>query len=311
MKVLVTGGAGYLGSVLVPMLLQHGYDVTVLDNFMYNQTSLAACCSGHWARRLQIIRHDTRNAIQQSLLRDQDVVIALAALVGAPICDRDPATAWSVNCEAVVELCDRLDKNQLLIYPNTNSGYGIGGESLCTEESPLRPVSEYGKSKVVAEDAVLMYPYGVSLRLATLFGMSPRMRLDLMVNEFVYRAVKDKFLMLYEGGFRRNFLHVRDAASAMLFAIARPDIVVPGAYNAGLSSANVTKRQLCERIQIRIPEFTWSETTTRSDPDKRDYLVSNTKLEATGWKPLYSLEDGIEELQKGFQMPFQSYTNVP
>lgn len=307
MRVLVTGGAGYLGSVLVPMLLDAGHQVTVMDNFMYRQNSLAGCCH---RPQLSILRIDIRTEIRP-FLRTCDAVVALAAIVGAPACERDKAGANSTNYSAIARLCEHLSTDQILIYPNTNSGYGVGGEALCTEDMKLHPVSLYGTTKVEAENHVLSHPRGVSLRFATLFGMSPRMRLDLMVNDFVYRAKRDHALVLFEAKFRRNFLHVRDAADTIIYALEHANTMGANAYNAGLSSANLTKIELCERIREQIPGFTWVEAPVGQDPDRRDYVVSNAKLEATGWSARYELREGITELKKGFQMPFQSFSNAP
>lgn len=307
MKILVAGGAGYLGSVLVPMLLQRNHEVTVIDNFRYNQTSLMPWC---WHPCLTIINRDVVRIAHDFLVKNADVIIPLAALVGAPLCDKDPTAAITVNTRSIEALCSVATPDQIILYPMTNSGYGMGGEAECTEESPLCPISIYGQSKVEAERAVLAHPKGVSFRFATLFGCSPRMRLDLLVNDFVHRAVRDKALTLFEGGFRRNYLHVRDAARVFLFALENELQPLPAnlfgqAFNVGLSSANLTKRELCEKIAEHVPGFVWHEATTGEDPDKRDYIVSNAKIEALGWRPLYTLDDGIRELIKGFSMPME------
>lgn len=307
-KILVTGGAGYLGSVLVPLLLDRGHQVTVLDNFMYGQGGLAHVVG---AKGLQVVRGDVRDhRLIGSLTKDADVVVPLAALVGAPICDTEPSAAEAVNLEEIRFLCTLLSKEQLIVFPNTNSGYGKG--EVCTEDSPLLPVSLYGKLKKVAETHVLRRGNSVVFRFATLFGMSPRMRFDLMVNDFVWRAVKDKHIVLFESHFRRNFLHVRDAAHVIIQAIFSQEGSAPmsGVYNAGDSRANMSKAQLCSEIKQYLPEFVWMESATNKDPDQRDYFVSNDKLEATGWKPIYELADGIEELIQGCQMYNQKPGNV-
>jgi nucleoside-diphosphate-sugar epimerase len=309
-NILVTGGAGYLGSVMVPMLLEAGHRVTVLDNFLYRQTGLAGVCHHP---KFDVVDGDARlEPTLKPLLKKADVVIPLAALVGAPLSDRDPITATAVNRDAVVMLIKLLGNTQRVLFPNTNSGYGVGkGNALCTEESPLRPVSLYGRDKVAAERAVLDRDHSVSFRLATVFGMSPRPRIDLLVNDFVHRAVTDRAVVLFESHFKRNYLHVRDVARAFLHGIEKFDGIKGGAYNVGLSDTNLSKRELCERIQKHLPKFQFLEAAIGEDPDKRDYVVSNAKIEATGFKPKYSLDDGIRELIKGYRMLRNSlYSNV-
>ncbi len=323
-KILVTGGGGYLGSVLVPMLLEQGHEVTVIDIFQHKQPSLMAWCHHP---NLKIICDDIRD-VTSSLLYDIDVIIPLAALVGAPLCDRDPIIAFNINTAVIEQICNIARSDQTILFPMTNSGYGTGGEAECTEESPLLPISIYGQSKVAAEKAVLAHPRGISFRFATLFGCSPRMRLDLLVNDFCHRAVRDHSLTLFEGNFRRNYLHVRDAASVFLFALdnvwkyrkptlgAAPeainaDFMFGQAYNVGLSSANLNKRELCKKIAEHVPGFVFHESAVGTDPDKRDYIVSNAKIEALGWRPQCSLDDGIKELIKGFAMPLENnYRNA-
>lgn len=308
--VLVTGGAGYLGSVLVHELLVRGFRVTVLDNFMHRQQSLNHLCTHE---KFKIIRGDARELASEFKKEGSpifaahgvDVIVPLAALVGAPACALDYEGTWLTNCRAVVALCNNAREDQVIIYPNTNSGYGVGGEELCTEESPLEPISEYGRSKVKAEEAVLRHPLGISLRFATLFGCSPRMRLDLMVNDFVYRAVRDRALVLYEPGFRRNFLHVRDAAGAIVHAIKHAPSMAGKAFNAGRTDANMTKAELAGKILQQVPGLTLYKGAG-SDPDKRDYIVSNKRLEQTGWAPRYSIDEGIAELVRCFEQPFES-----
>ena len=310
-RVLVTGGAGYLGSVLVPLLLERGFDVTVIDSFMYDQDSLAASC---YHPRFSLTRGDVRSRETMApLLKRADIVIPLAALVGAPLCDRDPLAATSTNLQAVVDMVGSLSPAQRVIMPVSNSGYGVGtGNALCTEESPLRPVSLYGRDKVAAERFLLEHhPTTVTLRLATVFGMSPRMRLDLLVNDFTYRACTDRFIVLFESHFKRNFIHVRDVARAFLHAIDRFETMQGGPYNVGLSDANLSKRELCTRIQAHVPSFVFSESNIGKDPDQRDYIVSNEKIERTGFTPMFSLDDGIRELVKGAVMiRNRRYSNV-
>ncbi len=295
LQVVITGGAGYIGSVLTEELLNKGYAVTVLDLFDKTDSSMtyAAKHVDFNAERVDIL--DTQ-AIQAHV-RKADIIIPLAALVGAPLCERHKRMAEMVNYESVNNICDLAPKNSLVIYPNTNSGYGIMGadEEMCTEESPLNPISIYGDTKVRAEKRVIS-GNGIAFRLATVFGSSYRMRLDLMVNEFVYRAFKDNCIVLFEGHFRRNFIHVRDVAGAFIHAIENHNKMRGQVYNLGLSEANLTKVELCKKIKEVFPSFCIIEADIGKDPDKRDYLVSNEKLERTGWKPKYSLEFGIKEL---------------
>ena len=300
-SVLVTGGAGYLGSILTPELLAAGHRVTVLDNFMYSQNSLAHLCANP---DFDVANGDARAPDTLSpLVSKADVVIPLAAMVGAPLCNRDPIAATTTNRDAIATLCKMLSPSQRIVMPTTNSGYGIGEPGkFCTEETPLRPVSLYGRDKVAAEQIVLGRENAISLRLATVFGMSPRMRIDLLVNDFVHRAVTDRFVVLFEAHFKRNYLHIRDVARAFLHAIDNFDDMRGSAYNVGLSDANLSKAELCERIKAHVAEFVYLEAPIGGDPDKRDYIVSNARIEATGYRTKYSLDDGIRELIKGFRM---------
>lgn len=310
MKILVTGGGGYLGAVLVPSLLREGHAVTVIDSFMYGQAPLLDCCH---EPGLAIVRGDARDPdLVTAHLREADLILPLACLTGAPACDRDPVAARTVNLEAVLMLLERKRPEQRLIFPNTNSGYGVGERDVfCTEETPLRPVSLYGRLKVEAERAVLAAPNTLALRLATVFGVSPRMRLDLLVNDFTYRAVTDGFVVLFEGDFKRNYLHVRDVARAVSHCLARWESMRGRAYNVGLSEANLSKRELCEAIQTQLPRFHWTEAAVGRDPDQRNYIVSNARIEATGFRAEVSLEAGIAELIKGYQVVRrQGYANV-
>jgi nucleoside-diphosphate-sugar epimerase len=299
MRILVTGGGGYIGSILVGYLLQE-HNVTVVDTFTHGQNSLAQFCS---FRDFQAVRGDVRNVpLMKELLTNMDVIIPLAAIVGAPACDADPIAAHSVNVEQIDIICTHASKEQRIIIPITNSGYGIGEpDKECTELSPLKPISCYGRTKVEAEKIVLDRGNAISLRLATVFGMSPRMRLDLLVNDFVYRAITDRSLVLFEPQFRRNFIHVRDVARAFCHAIDRFGGMKDSPYNVGLSDANLTKEELCLAIVKHLPKFYWHTSKYGSDPDKRDYIVSNARIEATGFKCVFSLDDGIKELIKGCQ----------
>ena len=298
---MITGGAGYLGSVLVSHLLHAGHRVTVLDNFMFRQNSLAQFCANP---NFSVVHGGARReAVLKPLVGEADVVIALAALVGAPLCGHDETGAVSTNRDAVLTLTKLMSRDQMLLMPTTNSGYGVGEkDKFCTEETPLRPISLYGRLKVEAEQAVLDFGNAVSFRLATVFGMSPRMRIDLLVNDFVYRAVNDRAIVLFEAHFKRNYIHVRDVARAFAHGIANFEAMKGEPYNVGLSDANLSKLELCQCIKEQLPEFVCLEAPVGEDPDKRDYIVSNGKIEATGFAPRYSLDDGIAELIKGYTM---------
>jgi nucleoside-diphosphate-sugar epimerase len=310
LKILVTGGAGYIGSMLCPALLEAGHKVTVLDSFLYRVPSLAACCAHE---DFDVIRGDCRNErLVKDLSRDADVVIPLAALVGAPLSQRDAIGTVTVNRDAVGMLCQTLSPQQRIIFPTTNSGYGIGETGkFCTEETPLRPISLYGTTKVEAERAVLDRGNSITLRLATVFGMSPRMRTDLLVNDFVYRAVTDRALVIFEGHFKRNYLHVRDVARAFLHCLDNFEAMRDKPYNVGLEDANLSKIELCQAIQKHVPGFVFLEAPIGEDPDKRDYIVSNARIYATGFRPRWTLDHGITELIKGYRTITDSvYANV-
>lgn len=301
MRILITGGAGYIGTILVPMLLERGHHVTVLDTFKSGGPDLSSACQYDTFEPIKGDARDTR--ILDDLIPKHDVLIPLAALVGAPLCKEDAIGATTLNRDAVIALVQRAGGEQRIVYPTTNSGYGVGeAGKFCTEESPLRPISLYGTTKVEAETAVLDSGRGVSLRLATVFGMAPRMRLDLLVNDFTHRAVTDRALLVFEGHFKRNYIHIRDVAKGFIHAIDNYDRMVGEAYNLGLSSANLSKLELCARIKAHVPNFVYVEAPIGEDPDKRDYIVSNAKLEATGWFPDFDLDRGIKELIKGFRM---------
>lgn len=309
-SILVTGGAGYLGSVLVPELLAAGHKVTVLDNFMFQQSSLAALCH---LPNFEIVNGDARQEdTLRPLVKNADYVFPLAALVGAPLCKKDPVGATTTNRDAVATLAKLMGRDQRMIIPITNSGYGVGeAGKFCTEDSPLRPVSLYGVVKVEAEKIALERGNAISLRLATVFGMAPRMRIDLLVNDFVYRAVNDSAVVLFEAHFKRNYIHIRDVARAFLHGMDHFETMKGGPYNVGLSAANLSKAELCERIKKQLPKFVYLEAAVGEDPDKRDYIVSNAKIEGTGFRPAFSLDAGITELIKGYRMLRNSvYGNV-
>jgi nucleoside-diphosphate-sugar epimerase len=299
MNILVTGGAGYIGSILVPQLLNAGHKVVVVDNFMYEQQSLLDVCGNS---SLEIRRGDVRSqALMQEVLRGVDVVIPLAAYVGAPLCSRDPFGARSVNHDAIEMMLGLIAKDQLVIMPTTNSAYGSGdANNFCTEESPLNPISQYALDKVEVEKKLMQHPSTISLRLATVFGASPRMRIDLLVNDFVHRAVNDHFMVLFEAHFKRNFIHIRDISRVFLHAIDSSSRMVGNIYNVGLSSANLSKLELCQSIAEHIPDFVFLEAEVGVDPDQRNYIVSNAKLESTGFSTMFDLNYGIKELIQAF-----------
>jgi nucleoside-diphosphate-sugar epimerase len=285
----------------VPLLLENGYAVHVVDNFLFDQTSLAECCINP---NFTVTRGDAREKPTLSkALKDADVVIPLAAIVGAPMCNLDPTAATSTNLDAIKLLLALRSKDQRIVLPNTNSGYGIGEKgAFCTEESPLNPISLYGRTKVEAELATLEAGNSLTFRLATVFGMSPRMRVDLLVNDFVHRAVMDRAVVVFEGHAKRNYIHIRDVARAFVHALGNFDAMKGQAYNVGLSDANLSKIELCGEIRKQVPGFVFLEAPIGEDPDKRDYIVSNAKIEKTGFKPKYGLQDGIAELIKGYTL---------
>jgi nucleoside-diphosphate-sugar epimerase len=310
-RILLTGGAGYIGSVLVEELLKTGmYEVTVLDNFLYGQNSLLNLC---FDKNLKIVKGDVRNkTLLLTQMQKADIIIPLAAIVGMPACKQNPELATAVNFEAIKFIANNKSHDQLLLYPNTNSGYGIGKDDLfCTEQTELLPVSLYGTTKVDAEKAVLSVTNSMAFRLATVFGVSARMRLDLLVNEFTWRAYNDGFIVLYEAHYKRNYIHIRDVARAFMWAIDNWKKVNGDVFNLGLSNANLSKLELCQKIQQFVPNFHIDKAEVHKDPDQRNYIVSNEKIEKCGFSQAYSIEDGIEELLKAFPLLNNNkYTNL-
>jgi nucleoside-diphosphate-sugar epimerase len=309
-NVLVTGGAGYLGSVLCEHLLAAGHRVTTVDNVAHGQTSLFHLCSNP---AFEFVRGDARDErLMKGLVKGADAIIPLAAVVGAGACDRDPALATSLNFDAVAMLNRLRSPAQLMIYPTTNSGYGTkSGETYCTEETPLDPISLYGRTKVDAERDVLDHQNSISLRLATVFGMSPRMRLDLLVNHFVYAAFTDGYIIIFEKHFKRNYVHVRDVADCFVHCLAHSEPMVGRAFNLGLDEANLSKEELALEVKKALPKFFIHFSELGSDPDKRNYIVSNQRLREVGFEARRSVPTGIAELVKGYQMLGRSpYKNV-
>ncbi len=301
MNILVTGGAGYIGSILVPFLLNQNHRVTVIDNFMYKQTSLASSLRDE---RLTLVFGDVRDeSLMKEYISKADVIIPLAAIVGAPACDRDPTAAQSINKDSILWLLKQLSVSQRIIMPTTNSAYGSGDENnFCDEDSPLNPLSLYARDKVTVEKALMDHQKATSFRLATVFGISPRMRLDLLVNNFALRAISDGFVIVFEGHFKRNYVHLLDVVQAFNLAIMDEKNFNGEIFNVGLSEANISKIDLCREIQTIIPTFTYLEAALGKDPDQRNYIVSNKKIEKLGFKPKVSLQSGLIELVKGLQM---------
>ena len=310
-NVLITGGAGYIGSILTELLLSKGYEVTVLDNLLYKQTSLLHLCNN---KNFTFIKGDVTDKEQlQALSSTHDIIIPLAAIVGAPACDSNPDLTVKVNFEQIKNIVDVLSNDQKLIMPNTNSQYG-SSKDIITEESPFNPLSLYAKTKCDAEDYIIDKGNGICLRLATVFGSSPRMRTDLLVNDFVYKSITEGVLVLFQSHFKRNYIHVRDIAETFLFCIENYKKLNGEVFNVGLSDANLNKKELAETIKKHYPKLVIIENDFSSDFDNRNYIVSNEKLESHGWKPLHSINDGIKELQKTYEMVItdnnKKYTNL-
>ncbi len=310
MKVLITGGAGYIGSILTEHLLARGDRVHVIDSLIHGDHSLFHFCANP---NYEFTRGDVRDhALVARAAKDADVIVPLAALVGAPMCGKDPQAAKAINYESIIELAKLRSPSQLVIYPNTNSGYGIGaGDAFCTEESPLEPISVYGRTKCDAELALLDQKNVITFRLATVFGASPRMRIDLLVNHFTYCAVNDGYLVVFEKQFKRNYIHIRDVADCMIYAIENQSKMVGRPYNLGLDDANLSKEQLCQKIQQHVPKFFVHYAEIGEDPDKRDYIVSNKRLKEAGFEARRGLDAGIRELITAYRtLPLGRYRNA-
>ena len=310
MKILITGGAGYLGSVFTRNLLKN-HEVIVYDNLMYNQTSLVDLSNNP---NFTFHYGDVREWSKLKYLVEQvDIVIPLAALVGFPLCEKDKDLATSINTTQIQNIVDVLSNDQMILYPNTNSGYGTRGKGMVDETNELTPISHYGKTKCEAEDYIINESNGISFRLATVFGVSSRMRTDLLVNDFVYKLLTDRYITLFEHKFVRNFIHIQDVSRAFEYMIDNYYTFNNEIFNLGLSDENITKKQLVEKIQTHIPNTSVNYSNYYEDPDKRDYFVSNKKIEETGWKPIFTLDDGIKELIQSYKMivPTQSqYRNT-
>ena len=295
-KILITGGAGYIGSKLISYLTNSKTKITILDSFLHGQESLLPYISN---KNIEIIRGDVRDkSILDPLLKDNDIIIPLAALVGAPLCDKNKDEAISINEKSIKYLCKKKSNDQIILFPMTNSGYGIGGNEYCDESSPLRPVSLYGKTKVNAENYISQTNNFIVFRLATVFGVSNRIRTDLLVNNFVWKAVKEKVIVLYESNYRRNFIHINDVCRCFGYSLDNFSKMKNNIFNLGLSSANMTKKELCDQIKKYINDFEYIYSEIGKDPDSRDYLVSNKKIEKIGFKTKFSLAYGIKELKK-------------
>ncbi len=309
-KILITGGAGYIGSVLTPLLLSEGYSVTVIDKLSYERNSLLACCKYD---EFKFVEGDINNINTiENIINNYDIVIPLAAIVGAPASEKNTSLSRKTNLDSIKDLIKLMSPLQRMIYPTTNSGYGIGKQDqYCTEETPLNPISEYGRNKVEAEKIILDRKNSISFRLATVFGVSPRMRTDLLVNDFTLKAVKDGYIVLFQENFKRNYIHINDVADVFLYSIKNFERMKDNTYNIGLEDTNISKLELAQRIKKFLPNFSIHCAEIGEDPDKRDYIVSNKKILSTGWKTQWSLDDGIQQLIKCYKLlKTNSYTNL-
>ena len=309
-KILLTGGAGYIGSMLSTSLVNNNYNITVLDNFMFSQTSLNHLCDKD---NFNIINGDIRDeSLIKRLIKEHDIIIPLAAYVGAPLCNSDPIGSKSVNYDAIKLMLKNISNNQMILMPTTNSAYGSGdANNYCDEESPLNPISSYAKDKVEVEKMLMDRKNSISFRLATVFGMSYRMRLDLLVNDFTYRAFNDKFLILFESNFKRNYVHIKDVTDVFFYEIKNFENIKNQIFNVGFSEANISKFDLCNLIKNHISDFYFVDAPVGKDIDQRNYIVSNKKMEKFGFKAKKNLDYGIKELIKGFEMIKDSkYRNI-
>jgi len=310
MKILITGGAGYIGSVLTDLLLSNDYQITVYDNFMFRQNSLNNLFSN---KNLNVIDGDIRDRdLLNKEISKHDVIIPLAAIVGAPACEKYKFISNEINYESNLDLVKNKSKDQLILMPTTNSAYGSGNsDNYCNEDSPLKPLSDYARQKVKLEEEILNFENVISFRFATVFGFSPKMRFDLLVNDFTQKAYSDKYIILFEENFKRNYLHVKDAANVFMHALNNLSSFNHKIYNVGLSNANISKRELCDKIKEQLPNFVYNTSPFSWDPDKRNYIVDNTRIENTGFKCLYNLDDGIKELIKGIKtISLKLFTNI-
>lgn len=306
-KVLLTGGAGYIGSVLTELLLSKGYEVTVIDTFRFSENSLNHLISNE---NLFVLKMDVR-AISKEILNKQDFIIPLAAIVGAPACKMYEEEALTINKNAVLTILNNISDKQKIIFPTTNSGYGTtSGDLYCDENTPLNPISLYGKLKKEIETIIMKRENAICFRLATVFGVSPRHRRDLLVNDFVFKAIKDRSISLFEADFKRNYIHIKDVARAYLFAIKNFDALKGEVYNLGMSDANLSKLELCNKIKNYVNDLEIFISKNGSDPDKRNYIVSNKKIENKGYSTEYSLDDGIKELIKYYSISSKKNTNI-
>ena len=307
-KILITGGAGYIGSMLSTKLVEIGYKVTVLDNFSFTKNSLSHL---YVFKNFKLIEGDVLNKkLFKKLINQNDIIIPLAALVGAPLCDKNKKKTKELNLNSIKYLLKNVKKSQKILYPTTNSGYGIGEKNkYCDEKSELKPISLYGRTKVSAENEILKFKNSICFRLATVFGYSYRMRSDLLVNNFVQTAIKENSLLIYEPHFRRNYIHIRDVVNVFIFSIKNFEKMKSNTYNVGLSSANLTIIQLAKAIKKNIKSLKIKIGHNKKDPDQRDYYVSNKKIEKMGFKTKYKLEDGINELATFFKVSDEDFIN--
>lgn len=310
MKILITGGAGYIGSVLTDLLLSNGHKITVFDNFMFRQNSLNNLFSN---KNLNVIDGDIRDTkLINKEVSKHEIIIPLAAIVGAPACEKYKFISNEINYHSNLEIVKNKSKDQMILMPTTNSAYGSGNsDNYCNEDSPLKPLSDYARQKVKLEEEILQYENVISFRFATVFGFSPKMRFDLLVNDFTQKAYTDKYIILFEENFKRNFLHIKDAANVFMHTINNFELFNHKIYNVGLSDANISKKELCEKIKEHLPNFIFNTSPFSWDPDKRNYIVDNTRIETTGFKCNYTLDDGIKELIKGIKtISMKLYTNI-